>query len=41
MQNAPVYSMNSTNKDNDYIYDANNLAYINLTAQPAGNSYIC
>lgn len=41
LQNAPVYSANSTNRTDDHVYDANNLAYIDLKADPALNSYIC
>jgi hypothetical protein len=41
LQNAPVYSANSTNRTDDHIYDANNLAYIDLIADTALNSYIC
>lgn len=41
MQNAPVYSSNTTNRTDDHIYDANNLQYIDLVADPDKNSYIC
>jgi len=36
-----VYSGNSTDNDSSFIYDANNLRYINLTTSPDGDSYIC
>lgn len=41
MQNAPTYSTNSTNDTSSFVFDENNVRYLNLTAEEDGTSYIC
>lgn len=41
MQNAPIYSRNTTNDTSTYVFDANNLRYLDLVYNTDHDSYIC
>jgi len=41
MQNAPVYSVNTTNTTSTYVFDENNVMFLNLTFLEDGTSSIC
>lgn len=41
MQNAPSFSTNVTNTTPTYVFDENNIRYLNLTYNEQGASFIC
>jgi hypothetical protein len=41
VQNAPVFSRDTTNQTSSYIFDANNLRTVGLVYSKDDDSYIC